>query len=111
MALMTETWPAAEPRCRTVFGYVLGFNGAERKVIGVQRGGQWYLPGGPVEADQLPDTSGIAIPPDCCDAVRFAPLVWHVREQTGLEIVRLQGPFAVNQHPVQGDQFDMSLYY
>jgi len=111
MSIMSGLTPVAEPRCRTVFGYVLGFDGAERRVIGFQRGGQWFLPGGPVEADDLPDTSGISIPPDCCDPVRYAPLAWHVREQTGLQIARLHGPFAINQHPAQGLHFDMSLYY
>jgi hypothetical protein len=109
--MSVATIPAAEPRCRTVFGYVLGFEGPARAVIGVERGGKWSLPGGPVEADDLPDTSGIAVPPDCGDPIRFAPLAWHVREQTGLVVVRLHGPFVVNQHPSEGAAFDMSLYY
>jgi hypothetical protein len=111
MSIVTDRSSAVEPRCRTVFGYVLGFEGRQRKVIGVERYGQWYLPGGTVEGDDLPDTRGIPIPPDCCDPPRYAPLVWHVRQQTGLEIVRLHGPFAVNQHPAEGAYFDMSLFY
>jgi|SRR5262245_24226846 len=111
MSLATEIRPSADPVCRTVYGYVLGFEGSQRAVIGVQRRGEWFLPGGPVEGVGVPDCSGVRVAPDCGDPLRFAPLAYHVHEQTGLEIVRIAGPFAVNMHPAHGDSFDISLFF
>jgi hypothetical protein len=110
-SLATKTRPSTDPVCRTVYGYVLGFEGAQRTVLGVQRRGEWFLPGGPVEGLGVPDCSAIHVAPDCGDPLRFAPLAFHVREQTGLEIVRVGGPFAVNMHPAHGDSFEVSLFY
>jgi hypothetical protein len=89
----------------------LGFDGPQRAVIGVERDGCWQLPGGPVEGDGAPNASQVALPPDCGDRHRFAPLALHVRQQTGMELVRLAGPFAVNMHPPRASVFDISAYY
>jgi hypothetical protein len=111
MSLATESRPNAEPVCRTGYGYVLGFEGPQRAVLGVRRRGEWFLPGGPVEGVGVPDCSGIQFAPNCGDPLRFAPLACHVRQQTGLELVRVGGPFAVNMHPAHGDTFEISLFY
>jgi len=111
MSLATESRPSADPVCRTVYGYILGFEGPQRAVIGVQRRSEWFLPGGPVEGLGVPDCSNVRVAPDCGDPLRFAPLAYHVRQQTGLEIVRVGGPFAVNMHPAHGDSFDVSLFF
>jgi hypothetical protein len=103
--------PVSEPVCQTSFGYVLGFDGPKRAVIGIEHDGLWQLPGGPVEGDCVPDASHVIVPPDCGDQHRFAPLAVHLRQQTGLELVRLAGPFAVNVHPSRGNVFDVSMYY
>ena len=108
---------AAEPVCRTVYGYILGFTGdrevlgAERLVLAIEEGGLWQLPGGPVEGDGTPDASDIAPPPHSADPLRFGPLAVHVKIQSGLVLERLSPPFAVNMHPAAGDHFDMSLFY
>jgi hypothetical protein len=111
MSTATDNLPAAEPLCRTVYGYVLGFEGSPRAVIGVQCGGEWLLPGGPVEGEGVPDCSQASVPADCGDPLRFAQLAFHVRQQTGLELVRVAGPFAVNVHPAQAESFDVSMFY
>jgi hypothetical protein len=100
----------AQPVCRTVYGYVLGFTD-QHLVLGIQQGGLWQLPGGPVEGDDTPDASDVVVPSDSADPLRFGPLALHIRNQTGLTLERLSPVFAVNTHPPVGGYFDMSLFY
>jgi len=111
MSIAIEPSPATEPACRTVYGYVLGFEGSQRSVIGIEREGQWYLAGGPVDGGALLDPAAHQAQSDSGDPLRFPPLAALVQQQLGLELVRLGGPFSVNMHPAQGDSFDISMYF
>ena len=111
MSVATEPSPASEPLCRTVYGYILGFEGSPRTVIGMERDGLWYLPGGPVDGSALLDPPGQQAQSDSGDPLRFPPLAALVQQQLGLELVRLGGPFSVNMHPAQGNSFDISMYF
>jgi hypothetical protein len=83
----------AQRTCQVAYGYVLGF--APNTVIGIQREDIWYLPGGPVEGRGAPgDVPTTKLESDG-DPVRSAGLAWHVKQQTGLDLVRLSEPFQV----------------
>jgi hypothetical protein len=83
----------SERLCQVVYGFVLGLH--PNTVLGIEREDGWYLPGGVVEGRGTPDGAPIPESEYCGDPVRFAPLAWHVKQQTGLDLVGLSAPFQV----------------
>lgn len=60
-------------------------------VIGIENNNEWYLPGGIVEGPGRPDGG----PP----GQHFAPLAWHLKEQTGLTLEGLSDAIGVGMFP------------
>jgi hypothetical protein len=73
-------------KIEVVYGFILGF--IPNTVIAIESGGKWRLPGGVVE--------GAGEPSGCKDGQHFQPLVWHVKEQTGLDLVGISRGIAVS---------------
>lgn len=72
-------------KVEVVYAFILGFT--PDIVIAIESGGKYRLPGGVVE--------GIGEPSGCTDGQHFQPLVWHVKEQTGLDLVGISRGIAV----------------
>lgn len=98
----------SEQTVQVVNGYVLGFH--PNTVIGVQRDGGWFVPGGPVEGIGAPTGVAPAELEVDGDPVRSAALAWHVKQQTGLTLSRLSQPFQVMIYDIPDAKAIAMLY-
>jgi hypothetical protein len=107
MQLETAQQPAKKV-VKVVYGYILGLQ--PNTVIGVQRDGKWFLPGGPVEGDGAPvGVAPVQLEYDG-DPVRSAAVAWHLKQQTGLRLVRLSLPFQVMTYDIE-DGLAIAMLY
>ena len=107
MQLQTSSQPAKKV-VKVVYGYILGLQ--PNTVIGVQRDGKWFLPGGPVEGDGAPTgVAPVQLEHDG-DPVRSAAVAWHLKQQTGLRLVRLSRPFQVMTYDIE-DGLAIAMLY
>jgi hypothetical protein len=60
-------------------------------VIGIQREGEWYLPGGIVEGPGMPE--------GMLPEQHFESLAWYLMEQTGLQLTGLSDAIGVSMLP------------
>jgi hypothetical protein len=60
-------------------------------VIGIQRDGKWYLPGGIVEGPGMPE--------GMLPEQHFKTLAWYLMEQTGLQLTGLSDAIGVSMLP------------
>jgi len=98
MQLQTSSGPAKKV-VKVVYGYILGLQ--PNTVIGIQRDGKWFLPGGAVEGDGAPEgVERVPLEHDG-DPVRSAALAWHLKQQIGLRLVRLGRPFQVMTYDIE----------
>src|SRR5262249_10928499 len=93
---------------KVVYGYILGLQ--PNTVIGVQRDGKWFLPGGPVEGADAPEGVDHAPLKHDGDPVRSAAVAWHLKQQTGLRLVRLSRPFQVMTYDIE-DGLAIAMLY
>ncbi len=85
-----------------VRAYVIGF--APDLIVGLERDGLWYLPGGIVE--------GEGTPPGFVQGEHFGPLAHHIHNQTGLVLTHLSDAISVVMHPYEGGvDFDVTILY
>lgn len=72
-------------KIEVVYGFILGFN--PNLVVAIESGGKWRLPGGVVE--------GVGEPSGSSDGQHFKPLVCHIKNQIGLDLVGISPAVAV----------------
>ena len=107
MQLQTSS-PPAKKVVKVVHGYILGLQPST--VIAIQRDGKWFLPGGPVEGDGAPaGVDHVPLEQDG-DPVRSAAVAWHLKQQTGLRLVRLSRPFQVMTYDIE-DGLGIAMLY
>jgi len=78
-----------EGTVQRVRAYVVGF--VPDLIVGIEREGSWYLPGGVVEGD--------GTPPGFAKGEHLGPLAHHIRHQTGLALTRLSKAVSLALYP------------